>query len=145
MATSRVKKVVILKNNLPPVGPNNDYLVRYRIVSEDKNRSSHWSHLWQLKAQDVVVVDPASAHVELTDNRVTVMWETVAGYDNKNSYDILIKVDDGDWQLKDSTSSTSSTFLRPVIETKLMVAVQVESYLKVYSGDLVIFENTTMV
>lgn len=143
MATSRVKKVVILKNNLPPVGPNNDYLVRYRIVSEDKNRSSHWSHLWQLQAQDVVAA--TSGHVELTDNRITVMWESVAGYDDKNSYDILIKVDDGDWQLKDSTNSNSSTFLRPLIENQLMVAVQVESYLKVYSSDLVIFENTTMV
>ena len=142
MANSRIKKVIVLKNNLPAVGPNNDYLVRYRIVSEDKNRYSHWSHLWKLQAHDVVGV---GGYVELSENRITVMWDNVFGYDDKNSYDVLIKVDGGDWELKDSTKSTSSTFLRPNIETQLDVAVQVESYLKVYSSDLVIFEDTVMV
>jgi hypothetical protein len=51
MADSNIKKVVIKKSDLPnPVGNSTvlDYNIRYRIVSEDQNRFSHWSPITTL-------------------------------------------------------------------------------------------------
>lgn len=42
-----IKKVIIPLSELPADSPILDgYLVRFRIVSEDKNRTSHWSPIY---------------------------------------------------------------------------------------------------
>jgi hypothetical protein len=47
MPDAGIKKVTIFKNELPAVNANNvSYSVRYRIVSEDKNRFSAWSPIF---------------------------------------------------------------------------------------------------
>lgn len=44
MADDSVKKVTVAKNDLPPINAEEGkYVVRYRIISEDRNRISHWS------------------------------------------------------------------------------------------------------
>jgi hypothetical protein len=46
VADKNIKKTIILKKDLPGVIGDNDILkydIRYRIISEDKNRLSHWS------------------------------------------------------------------------------------------------------
>lgn len=44
MADQGTKKVTVLKNTLPPINAEEEkYIVRYRIISEDRNRISHWS------------------------------------------------------------------------------------------------------
>jgi hypothetical protein len=48
-----VKKVTIEKKDLPPLTPNGEYLIRYRIISEDKNRTSHWSPIYTLDLRRV--------------------------------------------------------------------------------------------
>jgi len=53
MVDKNIKKVRILKKDLPNYIGNNDelfYQMRYRIVSEDKNRSSHWSPIYKLNS-----------------------------------------------------------------------------------------------
>lgn len=142
MANSKIKKVIVSKDNLPPVGPNNNYLIRYRVVSEDKNRYSHWSQVYDLKAHPVIRVTGA---VEITDTRVTIMWEDAPGYDDKEAYDVFINVDNAGWILKESPHSHNCTFLKPTINSEISVAVQVESYLKVYDSNLVIYDHTTVV
>jgi hypothetical protein len=63
MADSRVKKVVIPKSKLPAYsGENQSYIVRYRIVSEDKNRNSHWSPQYKL---------PVSPQLDKTKNSLS--------------------------------------------------------------------------
>lgn len=51
MVDQNIKKIRILKKDLPNYIGNNDelfYQMRYRIISEDKNRSSHWSPIYKL-------------------------------------------------------------------------------------------------
>ncbi len=44
MADAGIKKVIIKKASLPPLDHDKvGYVFRYRIVSEDKNRTSQWS------------------------------------------------------------------------------------------------------
>jgi hypothetical protein len=39
-----IKKVRITRDNLPPISSDQEkYVVRYRIISSDRNRISHWS------------------------------------------------------------------------------------------------------
>ena len=55
MVDKNIKKVVIKKNSLPgPIGNNTtlDYNIRYRIISEDQNRFSHWSPISTLVVND---------------------------------------------------------------------------------------------
>lgn len=44
-----VKKVIVLLKDLPSSSPIVDgYLVRFRIVSEDRNQTSAWSPIYQV-------------------------------------------------------------------------------------------------
>jgi hypothetical protein len=48
MVDSGIKKSIISNSSLPNVAIDSDgphYLLKYRIVSEDKNRFSHWSNI----------------------------------------------------------------------------------------------------
>jgi hypothetical protein len=51
MADNNIKKVILKKTDLPnPIGDSTtlDYNIRYRIISEDQNRFSHWSQITKL-------------------------------------------------------------------------------------------------
>lgn len=51
MADSGIKQIRIKKGDLPnPIGSDSSiyYNLRYRIVSDDKNRTSHWSNINQI-------------------------------------------------------------------------------------------------
>jgi hypothetical protein len=55
MSDKNIKRVIIKKNDLPgPIGNNTtlDYNIRYRIISEDQNRFSHWSPISTLVVKD---------------------------------------------------------------------------------------------
>ncbi len=44
-----IKKVIIPKAKLPGFfGENRKYILRYRLISEDKNRTSHWSPAYKI-------------------------------------------------------------------------------------------------
>lgn len=43
MADSGIQKVRILQQDIPTVDYTTPIYIRYRIVSEDQNRRSHWS------------------------------------------------------------------------------------------------------
>jgi hypothetical protein len=78
MADSGIKKVTILNNDLPLVSfDDNDlfYELRYRVVSEDKNRSSHWS-----KFTKIIVPTTTDADLPYTTiPRITVFNTNVEG------------------------------------------------------------------
>jgi hypothetical protein len=90
------KKVIIEKKDLPPLSPNGEYLLRYRIISEDKNRTSHWSPIYTLDAKRVWneetqefenLIKNVTSAIEVTPSDIIITW----GDENKASlYDIFI-------------------------------------------------------
>ena len=55
MVDKNIKKIKIKRSDLPTVMGNNDFLdysFRYRVISEDKNRTSHWSSLHSIVIPD---------------------------------------------------------------------------------------------
>jgi hypothetical protein len=56
-ADSGIKKAKILRADLPAISSETEgYSIRYRIVSEDKNRVSHWSPVYLIKPEHTFVV-----------------------------------------------------------------------------------------
>ena len=52
MANEIIKKIKIAQNDLPTINSITEkYDVRYRVISEDKNRTSHWSPSFTLDTQ----------------------------------------------------------------------------------------------
>jgi hypothetical protein len=85
MADSGIKKSTILKSNLPPVTSDNKYAIRYRIVSDDRNRSSHWSPIYYINAETVV---PGTGDVQVVGNSIMSTWGDQA---QRPSYDVFAK------------------------------------------------------
>lgn len=80
-----IKKVTILKSALPPVGDNNEFYVRYRIVSDDKNRTSHWSQLFELESLNI---QEAVGTVAVASDVATTVWED---QQENPEYDVFVE------------------------------------------------------
>lgn len=76
MADAGIKKVVILNEDLPVINSEfSGYGVRYRIVSEDRNRVSHWSPVYTLDAQYSYV--SGQIRISTAADIVTAIWDKV--------------------------------------------------------------------
>lgn len=117
MADSGIKKVNILNADLPIINAKiNGYAVRYRIVSEDKNRVSHWSPIHYLDANYTYV--PGQISLSKSGDSVSAIWDKVEIKKGDNSigkirdYEIWIKwgkSGQGDW-VYDGKAQTNNFF-----------------------------------
>ena len=90
MADANIKKIVIPKNELPSVDLNNlKYNIRYRIVSEDKNRVSYWSNIYSVTAPPVGLID-YTVFARGADHLLTAAWNPKASQ-GLTSFDLYIK------------------------------------------------------
>jgi hypothetical protein len=80
-----IKKVTIEKKQLPPLSPDGEYLIRYRIISEDKNRTSHWSPIYSLDATGSI--EQVSSSLEITSTNITASWGDA---NDRSEYDIFV-------------------------------------------------------
>ena len=120
--TDVLKKAVVLEKNLPPLNTQTEgYSVRYRIVSEDRNRSSQWSPIYNLKPE-YTLETPGFLAVEKNASHVLLIWNPVAIKKGQalvkkaTSYDVWLrwhKDDAGDWVFSERVSNTSLTILPP--------------------------------
>ena len=141
-----IKNASVLKTDLPAFSSNAlGYFVRYRVVSKDKNRSSHWSP-YHLLLKGAIQKVPCSVIVTGTSPKViNMVWQhpKVDSESNEISifkeYDIYIKTNLKDWSLVSSSSSTQFSTLVPSGISSFQVAVQVPVYPKIYNTDAAIF------
>jgi hypothetical protein len=145
-----IKKAIVLKEDLPSFSSSRlGYFVRYRVVSNDKNRSSHWSPYYFL-ASGVIPKVPCS--VGVTGNPLKVInmvWQHPKISDDAGEteisifkeYDVYIKTNlsNDKWVHLETVPSTSFRMLVPSGVTSFQVAVQVPVYPKTYSSDAAIF------
>lgn len=121
MADSNIKKVRIKKADLPPMSSaENGYVVRYRIVSEDKNRVSHWS------PTKIVLPQFTYTSGTITHNKTgtinLIVWDAVkilkgtTFINNETTYDVWLKwdkSDNGDWIYRERVTGTSLSIITP--------------------------------
>jgi hypothetical protein len=138
-----VKKVTITKEDLPPLTPNGEYLIRYRIISEDKNRTSHWSPIYTLDAKSFIEEVSGDLQISNSSLAINTVWEAA---DISSSYDIFVSFGIYDvgsatiaWDsyvYHGSSTSTSYSFLRPTAVTDIRVKIQLSGIEKALSPTL---------
>jgi hypothetical protein len=108
-----LKKARIPVSDIPVVDAENNYIIRYRVVSEDKNRVSHWSQFLKVAGPPILANYEGAINVTIKD--ITTTW-----YDSpkRGSYDIFVKygtgtsINSATWTpYSYSGSSTSQSFV----------------------------------
>jgi len=124
VADSSVKKVIIKKEDLPSFnGLTQSYSVRYRVVSEDKNRTSHWSPYYSLAKEPA---EQVQCSVQVIENSVTMVWKQPSSAIRQ--YDIYFKLNNGSWQYIASSLSTQFSTLIDESTTSIQVSIQLPTY-----------------
>jgi hypothetical protein len=139
-----VKKAVIRAADLPLVSPDNTYIVRFRIVSQDQNRFSHWSPVYNIDAQEIPQGGVNGSIRFVSSLRVIILdWDDTV----KGPYDIFVRMDGGPWSLAATTSETFyQYYVRPTTFGDFDFIVQKSSYYKdAPSPSLELFQGTQTV
>jgi uncharacterized protein (DUF2141 family) len=138
MADSNIKKLRIPKASLPPIDYDTlKYNTRYRIISEDRNRTSHWSPIYNSDGVDLVVTSGA---VSRAGNVVTAVWEDQNDFPE---YDVFVKFDSNDFFYHGKSKVHSYSFLKTGTTT-VRVKVQIVSSKKEIKAALSIFDSGTV-
>lgn len=120
-----VKKVIISPQNLMAVNVSNDinstesyYLVRYRIISEDRARKSAWSPIYGVFSRTVADIlehagESPNYKVGVQGSKVELSWEVPSSL-KFTKYDVYVQ-----WQDSSNTpiSTAGSTDMYPYVDT----------------------------
>jgi hypothetical protein len=122
MADPGIKNVTIFNNDLPIINSKvKGYAVRYRIVSEDKNRVSHWSPTHYIDA-GYVYLPQLTPEVTKSGNTISIVWNKVRIQKSGNligtirDYDIWVKWGkdgEGDWIYDGKSNINSISMIIP--------------------------------
>jgi hypothetical protein len=131
-----IKNIIIQKKDLPAYdGKNSTYTIRYKIVSSDGNRSSHWS------TQRSMLVDKPlniNFNVATSGPNVVAVWDHATGKISEK-FDVYVKWSgDTSWSFVTTVSSSYFATLKKQGKTTVQVAIQQETYQKQR------FDNSTL-
>lgn len=125
----------IPRNQLPPVESDNIYSVRFRVVSEDKNRNSHWSPIFIVDSVTPIAVNGA---LSVTESIISAVWGDEEG---RPAYDVFVNFDSGGYEYHGTTLTHNYSFLNEGTST-VRVAIQIASASKVRNAGLTIWESS---
>ena len=131
MATEKIKRVIIPKAKLPAYsGDTESYIVRYRIVSEDRNRNSHWSPQYKLPVLPYIDDDTSPVNfaigLDATKKIISIAWTPTA--DINNEFDVYLKWDSADWVYEKRVLAPAYTVLAKQGATSVKVCVQIPTF-----------------
>lgn len=137
-----IKEIVVKKQEFPALVKlaENVYghFFRYRIVSEDKNRFSHWSKMTPL---EVFTATNLPAQVEGTLNisgsSIAIVWDDEI---DRPRYDIFVSFNGGAFLYHGTSPIHSYSIVSPQSFSSISVAIQIESVDKERSNILTICE-----
>ena len=121
MANEIIKKIKINSDSLPTINSiTGKYDIRYRVISEDKNRTSHWSPIVSLDPQ--YTYPPGNINI-VSSGITTVAWDTVTikigtqVIAQAKDYDVWVKwsraAGSGDWNYVQRVSGNSISLVHP--------------------------------
>jgi hypothetical protein len=145
MSNEIIKKIKIKQEDLPTINSLTEkYDVRYRIISEDKNRTSHWSPIINVDPQYTYV----SGNITISSSSLTtIAWDSVTVKIGNNvirqakDYDVWVKWSKsnglGDWIYVQRITGNSINLVHPttfyingVDQSETPNRLTVEIYLK---------------
>jgi hypothetical protein len=135
MADSGIKKAIIKKALLPAIDSDNvGYIFRYRVVSEDKNRTSQWSPV-NIVADDTIT--GVSGALQISQTITTVVWDDEL---NRPKYDIFVGFDSATPIYHGTSPIHTYSFLNTGT-TDVRVIIQVEGSQKTLNASLKIYDS----
>jgi hypothetical protein len=135
MADSGIKKAIIKKALLPAIDSDNvGYIFRYRVVSEDKNRTSQWSPV-NIVADDTIT--GVSGALQISQTITTVVWDDEL---NRANYDIFVGFDSATPIYHGTSPIHTYSFLNTGT-TDVRVIIQVEGSQKTLNASLEIYDS----
>ena len=134
-----IKKIIIPKSKLPGFfGENKQYILKYRIISEDKNRTSHWSPTYKIVAEDTPSEILNSIIIDISNKVINMAWEPQT---NVEEYYIYVKWNNSEWQYYSKTTQTNYAIVYSADKEYINVAVQVKTIPLEKFTDATLFEN----
>jgi hypothetical protein len=135
MVDAGIKKVIIRKASLPALDHDKvGYVFRYRIVSEDKNRTSQWSPINLVLDDSITAVSGA---VQVSTSVISAVWGDEL---NRPKYDIFVGVDGATATYHGTTPIHSYQFIKTGT-TNVRVIIQVESSEKTLNANFQIYNS----
>jgi hypothetical protein len=135
MADANIKKLRILKSYLPPVDHDTEkYNLRYRVISEDRNRTSHWSPIYNSDGTNVI---GTSGALSISQEIITAVW---GDENNHPAYDIFVSFDGDPFFWHGTATVHSYSFLSEGLTT-VQVKVQLVSSKKEIKASLQVFDS----
>jgi hypothetical protein len=135
MADAGIKKVIIKKSSLPAVDSNKvGYVFRYRVVSEDKNRTSQWSPINLVLDNSITSV---AGTVQVSSSVISTVWGDEL---NRPKYDVFVGFDGATATYHGTTPIHSYQFIKTGT-TNVRVIIQVESSEKTLNANLQIYNS----
>ena len=135
MADSSIKRAIIKKALLPAIDSNNiGYVFRYRVVSEDKNRTSQWSPINIVEDDSITSVNGA---LQISQTIITSVWGDEL---NRPKYDIFVGFDSATPIYHGTSPIHTYSFLNTGT-TNVRVIIQVEGSQKTLNESLEIYDS----
>jgi hypothetical protein len=142
MSDAGIKKVIISKDRLGTVGSANQYVIRYRVVSEDKNRSSFWSPNYIVTSKDI---DPVAGDVNINGNTVVATWDNSL---ETPAFDVFVGFNNDELAWHGTTTLNTYSFIktgvlpvRVVVQVKSIGTLIDGSFVREYNEDLVVYDS----
>lgn len=137
MADLGIKNVIIKKELLGKVTSENSRIVRFRLVSEDKNRKSAWSQILLVGSGTVQVLE---GDLNIVGNTIFVNWSPTSGTSDQTMYDIFASFDGGNYSHIGVSSNNNYSFLKSGTSS-VRVIVQSASINPVISSALKVYDS----
>ena len=139
MADKGIKNVVIKKELLGKVTSSNSRVVRFRIVSEDRNRKSAYSKIF-ITGSEAVIIGPGDLNV--IGNTIMVNWSR-GQISIQIVYDVFAGFDGATPQYVGSTGSQNYSFLKTGTQS-VRVIVQASSITPKLTESLEVYDSGTV-
>lgn len=136
MADKGIKNVVIKKDLLGKVTSSNSRVVRFRIVSEDRNRKSAYSKIF-ITGSEAVIVGPGD--INIIGNSIMVNWSSGQA-STQILYDIFVGFDGLAPSYIGTTGSQNYSFLKNGTQS-VRAIVQISSINPVLVDNLGVYDS----
>lgn len=134
-----IKNVIVKKDALGKVTKSNSVVLRFRIVSEDKNRKSAYSQIFVTDSGEVLI---GVGDINIIGNTIIVNWSS-GEISTQILYDVFVGFDSQTPTFRTATGSSNYSFLKTGTSS-VRVVVQASSINPVLNDDLKIYDSGTV-
>lgn len=131
-----IKNVIIKKDSLGKVTSKNSVVVRFRLISEDKNRKSAYSQIYVAESGEVYL---GVGDINIVGNTIMINWAS-GEIMTQILYDVFVGFDSATPTYRTSTGSSNYSFLKTGTSS-VRVIVQASSINPELNNDLKIYDS----